>query len=146
MRASLRYLLLTVATILAACAISFCISYAMNDQRDVRRAAREGDAMNWLRLEFHLDVRQFEAIKKLHEDYGVVCAAHCAAINEAKKKHASATEITALENTCVDSMMAHFRQVAALMPAGEGEHYLAMVLPRMKGYDHSGVPTVRGAP
>ncbi|HEU5079103.1 MAG TPA: hypothetical protein VFT72_07810 [Opitutaceae bacterium] len=146
MTASHRSFLLTVVAALAACVASFCVSYAMNDQPAVRRAAREGDAMNWLRAEFQLTPSQFEAIKKLHENYNSVCAAHCVAINEAKARAASAEEIAQLEKTCVDSMTDHFRRVAALMPRGEGERYLAMVLPRVSHYEHKAGPTLRGTP
>jgi len=146
MSASWRYLLVTVVAIFAACAASFCVSYAMSNQAEVRRAARSGDAMNWLRLEFHLDAQQYVAIQQLHEQYSAVCAEHCTAITAAKKRNASSAEIASLEKACVDSMTTHFRQVAALMPRGEGDRYLAMVLPRVKDYDHSGVPNVRATP
>jgi len=138
--------LITLGVALAACAAAFGAFYAMNDVPAMHRAARENDAMTWLRTEFHLDEAQFAAIKQLHDDYGVVCAGHCAAIMAAQKRAAPAAEIAALEKTCVDAMTAHFRRVAALMPAGEGERYLAMVLPRVESYDHNGAPNVRVQP
>src|SRR6185369_3266733 len=109
-------------------------------------AAREGDAMAWLRTEFHLNDTQFAAIKKLHDDYGSVCAEHCTAIMEARKRSAPPAEIAALEKTCVDAMTTHFRRVAALMPPGEGERYLATVLPRVSGYEHAAPPNLRAKP
>jgi len=139
----MKNLLITLAVALAACGAAFGVFYAMNDQPALRQAAHEGDAMAWLREEFHLNDTQFAAVKKLHADYNVVCAEHCTAIAAAKKRGASATEIAALEKTCVDAMTTHFRRVAALLPPGEGERYLAMVLPRVNDYDHNGAPTVQ---
>jgi hypothetical protein len=136
--------LLTLGVVLAACAVSFGVFYAANGaSAEWRRATREGDALAWLRAEFKLDDAQFAAIKRLHEDYGRVCAAHCDAIMAAEKRGASAAERSALETACVASMTEHFRRVAALMPAGEGERYLATVLPRVADYDHRGSPTVQ---
>jgi hypothetical protein len=102
--------------------------------------------MTWLRAEFRLDDAQFAAIKKLHEDYSVVCGQHCTAIMAARERSAPASEMAALEKVCVDSMTEHFRRVAALMPPEQGQRYLAMVLPRVANYRHSAPPTVRASP
>jgi hypothetical protein len=137
---------LTLGVVLAAGAAAFGAFYTLNDKPDVRRAAREGDAMAWLRAEFHLDAAEFAAIRKLHDDYGRVCADHCRAILAAKRRHAAADEVAALEDKCVVSMTDHFRRVAALMPTGEGARYLAIVLPRIEDYDHHGPPNVQVQP
>ena len=115
----------------AACALAFGVFFALNDDAALRRTAREGDAMAWLRAEFRLDEAQFAAIKKLHDEFGEACGEHCAAIMDARERKASAAEVARLEKVCVDAMDAHFRRVAALMPAGQGERYLATVLPRV---------------
>ncbi len=138
--------LITLGLALAAGALAFGAFYVMSDEPVLRRAAREGDAMLWLRTEFRLDDAEFAAIKKLHDDYGVVCGEHCAAIMAAKRREAPAAEVAALEKTCVEAMTRHFKNVAALMPAGQGERYLATVLPRVAGYDHAGAPNVRANP
>lgn len=155
---AMRNFWLTLTVVLAAAAISFGTFYVMNDEPAVRQAAREGDAMAWLRAEFHLNDAQFAAIKTLHDQYGAVCARHCTQIMAAKKRiaelgarnpeqtKAAETEEAALERTCLESMTDHFRQVAALMPAGEGERYLTIVLPRIKNYTHEGNPTVQVRP
>jgi hypothetical protein len=142
----MKNLLLTLLVALVACAAAFGVFYVLNDEPAMRRAAREGDAMAWLRAEFRLNDTQFAAIKQLHDDYGVVCGEHCAAIVGARKRSAPAAEIAALEKTCVDAMTAHFRRVAALMPPGEGARYLDTVLPRVAGYEHTGAPNVRVTP
>lgn len=135
--------LIMLLVVLVAGALSFGVFYVMNDAPAVRQAAREGDAMAWLRAEFHLTDAQFAAIKKLHDDYGRQCAEHCHAIMDARQRHAPATEQAALEKICVNAMREHFQKVAALMPPGEGERYLAIVLPRIQDYGHQGAPTVQ---
>jgi hypothetical protein len=65
---------------------------------------------------------------------------------DARERKASAAEVARLEKVCVDAMNAHFRRVAALMPAGQGERYLATVLPRVADYAHTGAPTVGAKP
>jgi hypothetical protein len=137
---------LTVLVVLAAGAVSFGAFYLMNDDPAVRQAAHERDAMAWLRAEFHLTDAQFAAIKRLHEGYGTECARHCAMIASARRRQAPAVEVAALEQVCVDSMTAHFRRVAALMPPGEGARYLALVLPRVQGYAHAGAPNLQVQP
>ena len=142
----MKNLLITCGLALCTAAAAFCAFYSMNDEPAVHRAAREKDAMAWLRAEFHLDEAQFAAIKKQHDSYGMVCGQHCAAIIAARGRAAPAAELAALEKTCVEAMTTHFRQVAALMPAGEGERYLATVLPRVKDHGHDGVPNLRATP
>jgi hypothetical protein len=136
-----------VATLLLALAaglVAFGVFFFLGDDAALRRAAREGDALAWLRFEFHLNDAQFAAIKQLHTDYTVECSGHCAAIMAARERGAPAAEVSRLEDACVASIRVHFQRVAALMPAGEGERYLAQVLPRLAGYEHTGAPTVRG--
>jgi hypothetical protein len=136
----------TLILLVVAAAGTYGAVYVSTGDRAARHAAREGDAMTWLRTEFHLNTAQFAAIKQLHEEYGVVCSEHCAAILAARQRGAPATEMATLEATCVQAMTAHFQRVAALMPPGEGERYLATVLPCVTGYSHADSPTVQGRP
>ncbi len=138
--------LIALGVAVTAGVIAFAAFFALNDDLEMRRAARAGDAMLWLRAEFRLDDGQFAAVKKLHDDYGAVCGEHCAAIMAARERGAAAAEVAALERVCVEAMTLHFKQVAALMPAGQGERYLATVLPRVAGYDHASAPNVRVRP
>ncbi len=131
---------------MAACALAFGVFFVLNDDPALRRAARENDAMAWLRVEFRLSDAQYAAIKKLHDDYGAVCGEHCAAIMEARERKAPAAEVERLEKVCVDAMTGHFKRVAALMPAEQGDRYLATVLPRVSGYAHTGAPNLRANP
>jgi hypothetical protein len=140
--------IVTLIVAVAAAAISFGVFYSVNcEPAALRAAAREGDAMEWLRVEFKLNDAQFAAIRKLHDEYGTVCATHCAAIVAAQKRSAPRAEVAALESECVRSMTEHFHRVAALMPAGQGERYLAIVMPRILDYDHQGgAPNVQVQP
>lgn len=143
----MKNLLITLGIALGLCAVSFGAFYAINrEPAALRRAAREGDAMAWLRTEFRLDEAQFSAIEKLHADFEKECAVHCSAIAAANRRHASAAEIAGLESTCVQAMTDHFHRVASLMPPGQGERYLAIVMPRIADYDHSGAPNVQVRP
>jgi len=142
----MKNILLVGGAALAAGVLAFGAFYMMSDEPALHRAAREGDAMLWLRAEFRLDDGQFVAVKKLHDDYGAVCGEHCAAIMAARERGAPAPEVAALERVCVEAMTQHFTRVAALMPAGQGERYLATVLPRVAGYDHASAPNVRVRP
>jgi hypothetical protein len=135
--------LIAFSIVVAACALAFGVFYLLSDDRAMHAAAREGDAMAWLRAEFKIDDTQFAAIKKLHEDYSTTCGQHCMAIMAARERRAPLAEIAALEKTCVDAMTGHFRRVAALMPPAEGQRYLDMVLPRVAGYSHGGAPNVQ---
>ena len=140
----MKNLLLTLGSVAAACALSYGVFYAANrEPAELRQAWRGGDAMTWLRAEFRMNDGQFAAIKKLHDEYREVCAGHCAAIMAAEKRGAPRAEVATLEKICVDAMTAHFRRVAALMPPGQGERYLAVVLPRVADYDHRGAPNVQ---
>jgi hypothetical protein len=141
-----RNLLITLVIALVACVVAYGVSFALSDNRAMHAAVRQGDAMAWLRVEFRLTDAQYEAVRKLHEDYSVICGEHCAAIMEARERRAPVAEVTALEKFCVDAMKGHFRRVAALMPPEQGERYLAMVLPRIAGYTHQGAPNVRVSP
>lgn len=138
--------LITLGVALTAGAVAFAAFFALNDDPEMRRAARAGDAMVWLRVEFQLSEAQAAAVEKLHDDYSVRCGEHCAAIMAARESRAPAAEVARLEAVCVNAMTRHFEAVAALMPAGQGQRYLATVLPKVTGYSHTGAPNLRVNP
>lgn len=144
--AGFKNFLITLVLAVAAGAAAFGLFYVLSDDRAMHAAAKQGDAMAWLRAEFKLSEEQFAAIRRRHEDYSFVCGEHCAAIMAARERKAPAAEVAALEKTCVDAMTVHFRGVAALMPPAQGDRYLAMVLPRVNGYSHHGAPNLRVTP
>jgi hypothetical protein len=141
-----RNLLLTVLLAAALAVLAFGVAYLASGDRALRVAARQGDALEWLRVEFALDAERFAAVRRLHDEFSIECSAHCAAIVAARERSAPAAEIVALEEHCVGAMTTHFRQVAALMEPAQGERYLALVLPRIRGHSHQGAPSVRLAP
>ena len=64
--------LLTLGLAMAAGALAFGAGFAFSGDPALRRAARDNDAMVWLRAEFHLSDAQYAAVKKLHDDYADV--------------------------------------------------------------------------
>lgn len=142
----MRNYLKTLALLFGVAAAAYGTVYVGTSNRAAHRAVREGDAMAWLRSEFHLSDVQFASIKQLHDAYNTVCVEHCAAVTTAKQRGAPAAEMAALEATCVQSMTDHFQRVAALMPPGQGARYLETVLPCVAGYSHTDAPTVQGRP
>jgi hypothetical protein len=137
---------LAIGLLVAAAGAAGFGFYLLSRNSELAAEARRGDTMAWLQTEFRLDGAQFAAIDRLHRAYNQTCARHCMAIMDARRRNAPAPEIKALEDTCVQSMTDHFRRVAAIMPPGQGERYLALVLPRISGYNHQGAPTLRGTP
>jgi hypothetical protein len=142
----MKYLVLTLGLLAVAGAAAGFAGYDMSRDSALASEARQRDTMAWLRTEFHLSAGQYAAIDRLHHEYSAVCAGHCQAIMTARARHAPEAEVEALENTCVASMTDHFHRVAALMPPGEGDRYLSLVLPRIAAYDHRGAPSLRGTP
>jgi hypothetical protein len=141
-----RNIFITIGMLGLAGGLAFGAFFLLNGDRAIHAASREGDALAWLQAEFHLDAARFAAIKRLHDDYSIVCGEHCSAILAARERRAPAAEIAALENVCVEAMTAHFRRVASEMQPVEGVRYLATVLPRVAGFTHHGAPNLRMTP
>ena len=138
--------LITLGLAVVVGVAAYGVFFVGNDEPELRRAARAGDAMAWLRVEFRLSDAQAAAVKKMHDDFSVECGEHCGAIVDARTRKAPAAEIARLEQVCVDAMTAHFERVAALMAPEQGARYLEIVRPRVAGYDHAGAPNVRVKP
>ncbi|HEX2851675.1 MAG TPA: periplasmic heavy metal sensor [Opitutaceae bacterium] len=149
--------MLTLVVVLAAAGIAGVLCYRMGSEPELRAAEREGDPMRWLRAEFHLKDEQYARVAQLHQSYGTVCAEHCRQIQEATdalttlkaSKSADAAKLAASEQrvrelraVCERSIEEHVREVAGCMSSKESERYLAMVLPRISSFDHSGPPDV----
>jgi len=115
-------------------------------------AGTSGDDLRWIRTEFRLNDAQFAAVKKLHDDYSVVCAGHCADIAAAQQRlkkltttgaaadalEAARRDVAAFEEVCNTATRAHIRRVAAVMPADQGTRYLALVEPHLAQSPHDG--------
>lgn len=142
----MRNWLITWAVAVVLGGLAYAAFFAGNDEPELRRAARAGDAMAWLKVEFRLSDEQAAAVKKLHDDFSVECSVHCGDIVDARERRAPAAEIARLERVCVDAMEQHFKRVAALIPAEQRTRYLEIVLPRIAGHDHAAAPNVRVGP
>lgn len=139
---------------LAALAAGF-LCYQMSSAPALHAAVKNGDAMEWLRTDFHLTDGQFAEIKKLHDDYAPSCEEHCRLIQEATMARdaiaatrgsdpaAVATAERTLQElrlTCETAIAAHVRKVAAAMSPADGQRYLALVLPKIADFDHKMAP------
>jgi hypothetical protein len=147
----MKYLLGTLAVLVLAAAATGVVCYRLSCDPAVHNAAARGDAMAWLRADFHLDDRQFAEIKRLHDAYAPSCEEHCRLIQEATKARealkagdpaAAAAERKLQERrlVCENAIAAHVRQVAALMSPADGRRYLALVLPKIADFDHRVAP------
>ena len=105
----MRNFLMTLGVAAVAGALAFGVFFALNDDAALRRAARDNDAMAWLRAEFRLDDAQLAAIKKLHDDYGAVCGEHCAAIMDARERKAPAAEVARSKSACLSTSRRNYK-------------------------------------
>ena len=153
----MNYRALTLFVVIVAAGVAGMLCYRMGSERELRAAAREGDPMMWLRAEFHLNDEQYSKVKQLHQDYGAICTEHCRQIQEATdalaplkvtkspdaaKLAEGERRVRELRAVCERSIDEHVRAVAGCMSPKESERYLAMVLPRIPAFDHSGPPAV----
>lgn len=127
-------------------------------QRAIPTAADtpEHDALAWVRQEFGLAGEKLARVEAMHAAYATVCEEHCRAIarsrNElrrARSSGASPAEIATAEAKaaevdalCIRSTETHVREIAEVIGGAEGERYLALVLPRVKAFDHSAPATL----
>jgi hypothetical protein len=153
-----KHLLVTLALLAAVAAATGVVCYRMSCEPALHAATARGDALAWLRTDFHLNDAQFTAIRRLHESYAPECAEHCRAIREAAKARdalkaarsadaaalaAADRQVQELRTVCETAIARHVRQVAALMAPAEGARYLALVLPKIANFDHATAPDLR---
>ena len=157
----IKYLLATATLIVAAAGATWFVCYRMATEPAVQEAVQKRNALEWLRTDFNLDDAQFAAVKRLHDSYSIVCEEHCRAIQEAarhrttlkSKSPADAAALAAADKklqdlrvVCETAIAAHVREVAARMSKEQGERYLAMVLPKIRDFDHQGAADLRVEP
>lgn len=134
-----RSLFILLAVLLASAAIGGA-SYLLGCRICARQLAGNGDALAWLRREFHLSDAEMQRIRQLHNGYLPKCHENCALI-AAKKKELQAAldqaqgmtpeaqqklaEVAALRVQCQASMLGHFYEVSRAMPPEQGRRYLA---------------------
>lgn len=154
----MKYLLSTIALLaVIALAVGF-LSYRASGDSAVQQALAQQDAMEWLRTDFQLTDSQFAAIKRLHDAYSTVCEEHCREIQEAMHARSMLKEtanpepaaiaaadrrVEQLRLVCESAIATHVRQCAAEMSPQAGQRYLALVLPKIKDFDHQAAPDLQ---
>jgi hypothetical protein len=153
----MKHLVATLALIAVAAATTGFVSFRASGDPAVQSALSKQDAMEWLRTDFQLTDAQFAAIKKLHDSYSIVCEEHCRQIQEAtrtrnglKTANANAPALAAADRrveelrlVCESAIATHVRECATHMSAEASRRYLAMVLPKIKDFDHLAAPSVQ---
>jgi hypothetical protein len=153
----MKHFALTLALVALVATVTGTLAYRAGADRAVRTALAEQDAMAWLRADFGLTDTQFAAIKKLHDDYSVICEQHCLEIQDATRRLRSlraesaddarlATaqqEVERLRLVCESAIATHVRRCAAEMSPDAGQRYLALVLPKIKDFDHLAPPDLK---
>ncbi len=159
----MKYLGRTLAVFVLVAVAMGLACYQLSSEPALHTAAKQGDAMAWLRTDFHLSDRQFAEIKKLHENYAPSCEEHCRMIQEATKARtalaasqgkdpaavaAAERTLQELRTTCETAIAVHVRKVAAQMSPEDGSRYLALVLPKIANFDHQMAPdlALKGKP
>jgi hypothetical protein len=154
----MRHLFATLALLAALAGAAGLAAFRAGDDPAVRRALERQDALAWLRADFGLTDAQFAAIKRLHDAYASVCDEHCRQIREAmdardelkRSGRATADQLAAADRrveelvlVCESAIATHVRACAALMAPEAAARYLALVLPKIKEFDHLGAPDLR---
>lgn len=154
----MKNLVTTVSLLIVLAVIAGVAAFQIAHRDDVAVALEKQDALEWLRADFDLTDPQFAAIKQLHESYAVVCEQHCQAIQEAvgtrnRLKSAAPADAAAVEaaqkrvvdltQACETAIASHVRACAEQMSPAAAQRYLALVLPKIKEYDHQAAPDLR---
>jgi len=153
-----KYWLATGALVLVLAGTVGFIAYRSGGNAAVQEALARQNAMEWLRVDFALTDTQFTAIKALHDSYASVCEGHCRQIQEAMQARAAlkasgssdATAIAAADRRlaemraiCESAIAAHVQKCAEEMSPESRQRYLALVLPKIKDFDHMTAPDVQ---
>lgn len=151
----MKYLIGTLVILILLAAAAGFTGYRMSCEPVLHNAVVKGDAMEWLRADFHLTDAQYSRVRELHESYAGSCAEHCRLIQEANKARsalmaANPSDTTAINDAerniqdlrvrCETAITRHVRQVATVMSPADAQRYLALVLPKIANFDHQAVP------
>ncbi len=153
----MKHLIATLALLTVVAGAAGFVTFRASHDSPVQAALARQDPMEWLRADFQLTDAQFAAIKQLHDSYSVVCEEHCRQIQvatraraELKAANAAAPALAAanqrveeLRLVCESAIATHVRHCAAQMSPAAGERYLALVLPKIKDFDHLAAPDVQ---
>lgn len=154
----MKHLVATLVLIGALAGTAGVVAYRATTDEAVAEALAKQDALAWLRADFQLTEAQFAAIKQLHDSYSVVCEEHCRQIQEAAQARnalkaggradaaalaAADRRVEELRQVCESAIATHVRACAALMAPDAAERYLALVLPKIRDFDHLAPPDLR---
>lgn len=154
----MKHLVATIVLLAVVAGTAGFVAFRATGDAEVARALAKRDAMEWLRADFKLTDTQFAAIKKLHDAYSIVCEEHCREImravrarNELKaapQSNASAIatadrRVEELRLVCESAIATHVRECATHMSPEAGRRYLALVLPKIKDFDHQASPDLQ---
>ena len=153
--------LLALVGLAALCAVGCFLGYHLGCDPVLHEAAKQGDAMAWIKHEYHLTPAQAKAIEQLHSEYSGTCDEHCRKIQVAitardellkatPRNEAAITaaneQVKRLSSHCEETIRQHLEQVAALMSPEDGARYLTTMLPLLERFNHSGAPDLRLSP
>jgi hypothetical protein len=153
-----KHLISTLALVVVVAAATGFVAFRTTGDGAVARALAKQDAMEWLRADFKLTDAQFAAIKTLHDAYSVVCEEHCREIMRAVRarndlKSAAPSDAAAiaiadrrveqLRLVCESAIATHVRECSAHMSPEAGQRYLALILPKIKDFDHQAPPDLQ---
>jgi Spy/CpxP family protein refolding chaperone len=103
---------------------------------------KDGASLAWLQTEYHLTDAQLARVRELHDAYQPQCMAMCRKIDEKNAElqtllaatnvitpeiRKALAESAQLRAECEQAMLAHFYEVAQVMPPEQGRRYLAWV-------------------
>lgn len=154
----MKYLFPTLALVVALAAAVGFATYRASGDGQVKEALSRQDAMEWLRADFQLTEAQFAAIKTMHDAYSTVCEEHCREIQDAARARrelaavaqpdpaaiaAADRRVEQLRLVCESAIATHVRQCAEVMSPDAGRRYMALVLPKIKDFDHEAAPNLQ---
>ena len=154
----MKHLVTTIVVLASVAVVAGVVAFRTTGNENIERALAKQDAMEWHRADFRLTDEQFATIKQLHDSYSVMCEAHCRDImratrarNELKSRpNADPAALTAAEQrvqelrqVCESAIATHVRQCASAMSPEAGQRYLALILPKIKDFDHQAPPDVQ---
>lgn len=154
----MKHLISTLALIAAVAGTTGFVAFRASRDPQVTQALAKQDAMEWLRADFDLTEEQFAAIKKLHDSYSVLCEEHCREIMRATRTRnelkasgqadaaalaAADRKVEELRLVCESAIATHVRECAKHMSSAAGERYLALVLPKIRDFDHAAAPDLQ---
>ena len=134
------WFIIIVGLIVAFAGYGYVYLACTGAQRSIEK--KDGASLAWLQTEYHLTDVQLARVRELHDAYQPECMAMCRQIDaknaELQKLLAATNVITPdikqalaesaqLRVECEQAMLAHFYEVAQVMPPEQGRRYLAWV-------------------